>query len=537
MHVLCKVMKFSSHATAGSVVFFLVLALSARAGQPVKVTVDCNKTIVVSKTTPTMLFVAHPLLRKGRPLHSTAMEQIKDLGANYVRYPAWVTYPRLGVAELKPPTKGKTFWDFSLIDPDLTAFFKATEGRDPIIDFCLIPNWMFKTNKPASYPEDPDELTFDYEHGTKLVDPTGKQLGDYYARFVSWYTKGGFTDENGIYHQSGYHYQLPWWEVLNEPDIEHKTTPEQYTRRYDAIVSAIHKVSPSTKFVGMALAFPFAEPKFFEYFLNPKNHRPGIPLNMISYHFYAVPAPIETIKDWQYTLFDQADGFLNTVRYIVSIRRRLSPKTRVNVDELGVILPTDTPLINSIISGHPSRKAAIAATAIPPAYWNLCGAYFAYLYVQLAKLGIDAVTASQYIGYPNSPTAATGYDVFASIPLVDWKTGKPNARFRVLQLLVGNFGPGDQLVPTEASLPPESLPEMNVMAQAFCTSKGKRLLLINKRDFPVEVDLRSLGRIKNVTVVDVKTGSGPPRAFQPRRNILHLEPFAVAVVTDGPDGH
>ena len=73
---------------------------------------------------------------------------------------------------------------------------------------------------------------------------------------MSWYTQGGFTDENGKRHESGYHYTFPYWEVLNEVDFEHNTTPEDYTKRYDAIVEGIHKVSPETKFVGIALAAP-----------------------------------------------------------------------------------------------------------------------------------------------------------------------------------------------------------------------------------------------------------------------------------------
>jgi len=71
---------------------------------------------------------------------------------------------------------------------------------------------------------------------------------------VSWYTKGGFTDENGKRHESGNHYSFPYWEVLNEIDFEHSTTPEDYAKRYDAIVEGIHKVSPDTKFMGIALA-------------------------------------------------------------------------------------------------------------------------------------------------------------------------------------------------------------------------------------------------------------------------------------------
>lgn len=66
-----------------------------------------------------------------------------------------------------------------------------------------------------------------------------EELGDYYARLVSWYTRGGFTDENGKWHESGRHFNFPYWEVLNDPELEHAMTPEQHTARYDAIVSAM----------------------------------------------------------------------------------------------------------------------------------------------------------------------------------------------------------------------------------------------------------------------------------------------------------
>jgi len=47
-----------------------------------------------------------------------------------------------------------------------------------------------------------------------MVDPTGQTVGQYYARLLAYYTKGGFTDENGIFIKSNYHYNLTHWEVL-----------------------------------------------------------------------------------------------------------------------------------------------------------------------------------------------------------------------------------------------------------------------------------------------------------------------------------
>ena len=153
-----------------------------------------------------------------------------------------------------------------MIDPQTKDFLAATEGHRVILNFSTMPTWMFKTPKPVPYPADPAKPVWDYTQGTELVDPSGKQIADYYARLVSWYTKGGFTDELGAKHESGYHYEIPIWEVLNEVEFEHTMTPEQYTERYDFIVQGIHAVSPDTKFMGMALAQPSLVPKYFEYF-------------------------------------------------------------------------------------------------------------------------------------------------------------------------------------------------------------------------------------------------------------------------------
>ena len=80
---------------------------------------------------------------------------------------------------------------------------------------------MFKTEKPVTYPDDPNQPTWTYTQGIELRDPSGKELGDYYGRLVSWYVNGGFTDELGKRHESGHHFKIDYWEVLNEPDIEH----------------------------------------------------------------------------------------------------------------------------------------------------------------------------------------------------------------------------------------------------------------------------------------------------------------------------
>ncbi|MGO9340052.1 MAG: GH39 family glycosyl hydrolase [Terracidiphilus sp.] len=473
------------------------------AQQGPQLTIHWDKTTVVSKSSPTLQVVVNPPLRHGEPLSVASYKAVKELGADYVRYVPWLPYPRLAVAELEPPTPGKTSWDFSLIDPMTKDFLAATEGHSTILNFSTIPTWLFKTDKPATYPDDPYKVTWDYTQGTELRDPSGKQLGDYYARLVSWYVNGGFTDENGARHESGYHYKLPYWEVLNEVDFEHNMTPEQYTARYDAIVSAIHAVSPETKFVGLALAQPSTNPEYFEYFLDHKNHRPGIPLDFISYHFYATPVRGETADNWQYTFFDQADGFLNSVRYIEAIRKRLSPQTRTTTDELGVILPTDN---------TPQDK-----TPPPAAYWNVAGSLYAYLYIELSRLQIDVIGESQLVGYPTQ---------FPSVSMMNWESNKPNARFWVLKLIKDSFRPGDTLVETNLS----GADSGSVEAQAIVTPAGRKLLLANKRNHAVEIPLAGAGKVTALTV-DFESGDDPARSVKISGGNIRLEPFAVTVVS------
>jgi hypothetical protein len=466
-----------------------------------KVEANWNHVEQVSNSTATLQVVVNPPLRRNTTIHDRVFEALKDLNCDDVRYVPWLPYPRLGVAELEPPAAGKTSWDFSLIDPMTLDFLNATQGHSVILNFSTIPQWMYKTDHPVAYPADPDQVFWDYEQGTELRDPTMKEVADYYARLVSWYTKGGFTDEFGMRHDSGYHYPVAWWEVLNEVDSEHQTSPETYTRLYDAVTLAIHQVDPRMKFVGMALAGPSGNPKFFEYFLDPNNHRPGAPLDMISYHFYASPSADQSPETWQYTFFDQAEGFLNTVGFVESIRERLAPRTATDIDELGCILPYDT-------AEHLVRP-------IPNSYWNLCGAMYAYLYARLARMGIEVVGESQLVGYPTQ---------FPSVSMVNWETGQPNARYWILKLLHDNFGPGDKLVETGGG-------SSQVYAQAFLTRDGKKkILLINKRNRPAEISLPG-GAGAQEDFVNQETGFQPPGSARLVGDSVTLSGFEVAVVT------
>jgi hypothetical protein len=478
---------------------------------PAKLAVQWDKVTRVSKTTPTLQVVVNPPLRRGTAVHDGAFKTLQDLQADYVRYVPWMPYPRLGVAELEPPKDGKTSWDFSLIDPMTIDFLDATKGHPVVLNFSTIPQWMVKTEKPVSYPADPDQPVWNYTQGSEFRDPTFKEVADYYARLLSWYTQGGFTDELGKRHESGHRYTISHWEVLNEPDLERNLTPETYTRLYDTVVEAMRRVQPATKFGGISLAFPAQQPLFFEYFLNPKNHKPGIPLDFITYHFYAVPTADQTPEVQQHTFFAQADGFLNVVRYVEAIRQRLSPETRTMINEIGSISADD---LQQGTPGHVTQP-------IPASYWSLSGAVYAYLFGELTRIGIDVAGESQLVGYPTQ---------FPSVSMVEWEKGTPNPRYRILKLLKDRLGLGDKLVDMHAG--PFAAPWASYLySQGFVKPDGKRrLLLVNKRDraFELVVEGASGGQVDSV---DQTTGFGPPASARLDSDKVTLNGLAVAVVT------
>ena len=479
------------------------LCISAGAqGNSKELRTDWNKVIATSRSTPTFQVVVNPKLLTVTNLHDSSFNAIHELGADYVRYVPWFPYPRMVVPELEAPKDNKTSWDFSNIDPMLDDFMKATEGHSVILNFSTLPAWMFKTDKPVTYPADPHQVNWDYTQGTEPRDPSMKEFGDYFARLLSWYTKGGFNDEFGKWHESGHHYKIAYWELLNEIEGEHHWTPEQYTKFYDVVSAAMLKVDPNLKFVALALADPNHRPDMFEYFLNPAHHSAGASLDFISYHFYASPRKDETLENWQYTFFNQEEGFLNTVRYVEAIRMRLSPSTKTDLDELGVILPTDNKPGDDV--------------APPAAYWNLAGALYADLYIQLARMGIEVVGESQLVGYPTQ---------YPSVSMMNFVTGDPNARFWVLKLLKNHFGPGDRLVETGVA-------NGDLSVQAFETARGRCILVVNKRLKPAALKLPADFKAAHIEYVAPSTGDRPPLTGTVANNSLELEPNEVAVITE-----
>jgi hypothetical protein len=488
----------------------VVLAWSAAvnsAPEPITVSPNWSDVLGVSKASVSIEVCVEPPLRRGHPIHDELFAALHGLGADYAHFQPYNVFPRLAVAELEPPENSVAHWDFRLMDPIAEDFMRAAGGHPVVFNFGTLPAWIFKTKHPAKVPEDPDtpDWTYSEFNEAKLDDATLKLAGEYQARLAGWYINGGFTDEYGKWHASGHHYAVEYWEVLNDPDFEGSLSAADYTRLYDAIVSAVRKVAPGLKFMGPVVG-DISHAGYFLYFLDPKNHQPGIPLDMLSYHIFVLPDADESPDVMSYTVFQQADKYLLAAAYIDALRQHFVPEARTDVVDVATMLPD--PLAPKL--AHP----------IPRSYWNLSGAMFAYLYGQLALLGVDVVGASELIDYPGIVAAST---------LVDWDTGRPNARYWVTKLLRENFGPGDRLIRPPSYNVLEADPTPQLYAQAFITNGGDRkVLLVNKRTAPLTVKITGAGGGFEQRV-DQGTQAAPVRRAIATETV-ELPPLAVAVV-------
>lgn len=491
--------------------FALLSAAYAPAQQSIiSVSPDWSHAVAQSRTTITLQVVANPLLRRTSPIHDNAWNSLRQLEARDARLALWYPYPRLAVAELSPPTATQTFWDFSAMDPIVEDFFAATSGQPTVLSIATAPQWMFAAPGAPNVPTDPDTPVWNYEQGNHLRDPTMREIADYYGRVAGWYLRGGFRDELGAWHNSGHHLTPAYWEVFNEPEYEHNLSPAEYTRAYDAITARLHAVDPALKFTGMSLAVPDHGEKFFRYFLNLRHHAPGAQLDAISYHFYALGKDGETAPQQAASFFAQSDRFLATVGRIEKVRKRLSPATATQINETGCIAAGD--------QGQGADK--MSGRDIPPSYWNLCGATFAYLSARLSALGIQVVGASQLLGYPTQ---------YPSVSLLDWTTGEPNPRYLVLQLLIKNLAPGDTLMPVAINSPA-------LFAQPILKPDGRRVvLLVNKTSSDIAVSLPGISaeHFAHEVHADIVTGSAEPASSTLNAGKITLRGFAVMFVSYG----
>ena len=266
-----------------------------------------------------------------------------------------------------------TSWDTVALDGVTEGYFEAGP-KHAALGWGGHPNWLYSdgfgyTEKDYELvPDDFFDSDFHYEQGRTLCDQTGTELGDYYGRSLAHFINGGFTDEAGRWH-AGYRYNISIFQSINEPEAEHKCNYSEYTHRYDAIIEGIWRHADPERKLEFLLGqlSGHREWDWYHYMLNSSNHRPGIPVDWLSYHFYA---HCELTEGSMETLFAQAAGFLDEVREIQDI----------------IDMYTATSVTKKRAKNYISEigcGANVGPTTMDPQstlYWNACAGMYAFLF-------------------------------------------------------------------------------------------------------------------------------------------------------------
>jgi hypothetical protein len=190
--------------------------------------------------------------------------------------------------------------------------------------------------------------------------------GEYFSRIVSYFTKGSFTDEYGVTHGGGHHFNFTLWEVLNEPNYyAHYQQPPSpiatYTKIYDGVTSVLHRDHPQLTFA--AMCWGGTQVSDFQYFFDRSNHNSTAPWPpaFVTFHIYSSPSDM---------FGESLVGPLVNAAEIVSLVRAQSPTTRVFMDELGIFGCPDVNYTDTLDAG--SQRVA---------FWNSRAAWFAVMCV------------------------------------------------------------------------------------------------------------------------------------------------------------
>jgi hypothetical protein len=289
----------------------------------------------------------------------------------------------------------------------------------------------------------------EYEQGGALQDPTCETMARHIGRVVGWYTNGGFHDDCGHWHHSGFNYSWYGLSILNED--EHGIKPEggvAYTTCYDAVVKQLEAINSSIIPVGPEISggcdYPGGQFDYLSHYLNKSNHADGYAPLIGSYHIGINGDGLsrEGCED-MYTQWDSAlSGFVPAANKLLQDLK--SPaKLMLNEFVNSVQDWCASPIPGQESSGPafpggkpncPDWQQKASAAGVPDLTkgkgirinrktwaWNAAAGSFAYAFGTLAEHGYLLVGHDQLV-------AGTWPDNEPAVAMLDWYTGDPNAK-------------------------------------------------------------------------------------------------------------
>ena len=293
---------------------------------------------------------------------------------------------------------------------------------------------------------------------------------------------------------------------------------------------------------------------WFTYFFNSSNHKAGIkPPSYVTYHFYAIPGDLPDIDPWPTLntdpvslwpihLFRQAAQFVQRAEHINGVIRAASfggRNVKIYQDEVGIIGGRHCPTRTLFTSDSD--------------FWNIAASLWGYYYGELARLGSEAIAASQLTGYPKATWNIHGAPVnnnFPCVSMMDWRgNGSDTARTWALQMTIDILGNDEKRVFPTAPPVPVSTPAPSATAPSgggpaawplpstvysigFVLASGKKVILLSNTNSSAATANVAYATGGTIHTVDSVSGHGdvPYSSDKVLSDEIKLRPSAFALI-------
>lgn len=214
-------------------------------------------------------------------------------------------------------------------------------------------------------------------------------------------------------------------------------------------------------------------------------------------------------------IFPATDAKLAALRTIQGLKEQLRPEVELHLTESGIFCNKPR--------GCGGNDYKCWYRSFEPLFWVASAGQWAYQYlISTKEADLTSIAHSQILGYPYKFDGTSGE--WASGTMVDWTSNQLNAKFWVTLLML-------QQVARPFSYCTTAGATEGVYAQGIKSSKGRVLVLINKKNINVHVDVPSAAG-GTASVIDELSGNGPARYMTLTGDRITLKPFAVAFVRE-----
>jgi len=300
-------------------------------------------------------------------------------------------------------------------------------------------------------PSDPNKPAWNYAMGAPVQsDILNKiSIAEYFDNIITLLKTGGITLQGKNYTiNGGKEIKYNKWEVLKQD--EHGFSTVDYAAIFKSVYDSLNNTYPNAKTRPSLAALGGATCGRIHPILTGIDNL-GARTNTISLHHRCIPGS-RTNVDSYVDIFDDMERFVRRVKarvtnYLNDFWNETNKKVKIEVSDASIYLPGD----------RDPRDKNETGDDIPDTFWLAAATGFASLFTQLStNENITNINMGLYSAYPAISKWNIADSFLPSLSLTNWENGKPNMKYRLVELLSKYFYSGLPVAPFNIYYDPTS---------------------------------------------------------------------------------